>query len=160
VVKFDPVRQDSALYKGTVWIDRKTFARVRVQAVQGGLAAPVISNEETQHYQPVAVGNRPVFLFSGLNARQTVLIARHNLLVEQPVQFAEFRVNDDEFERERASAREGDRVMYRETDRGLRYYIKEDGKRVVSERPTNHAKAMAIGTTVDPSYSYPLPMVG
>jgi hypothetical protein len=50
--------------------------------------------------------------------------------------------------------------MYRETDRGLRYYVKENGRRVVSERPTNHAKAMAIGTTVDPSYAYPLPMLG
>ena len=160
VVRFEPVRADSALYKGTVWIDRKTFARVRVQAVQGGLAAPVISNEETQHYRPVAIGNRPVFLFSGLNARQIVLIAGRNLLVEKSVDFENFRVNDDEFERERGSARESDRVMYRETDRGLRYYVKEDGKRVVSERPTNHAKAMAIGTTVDPSYAYPLPMLG
>jgi hypothetical protein len=160
VVKFEPVRADSALYKGTVWIDRKTFARVRVQAVQGGLAAPVISNEETQHYRPVAIGNRPVFLFSGLDARQIVLIAGRNLLVEKSVDFENFRVNDDEFERERGSARESDRVMYRETDRGLRYYVKEDGRRVVSERPTNHAKAMAIGTTVDPSYAYPLPMLG
>jgi hypothetical protein len=160
VVKFDPVREDSALYKGTVWIDEKTFARVRVQAVQGGLAAPVISNEETQRYQPVAVGNRPVFLFSGLSARQIVLIAGRNLLVEKSVEFSDFRINNGEFDRERASARESDRVMYRETDRGLRYFVKEDGKRVVSERPTNHAKAMAIGTTIDPSYSYPLPMLG
>jgi hypothetical protein len=160
VVRFDPVREDSALYKGTVWIDTRTFARVRVQAVQGGLAPPVISNEETQHYAPVAVGNRPAFLFSGLTARQLVLIAGRNLMVEKSVEFTDFRVNHDEFDRERASARESDRVMYRETDRGLRYYVKEDGKRVVSERATNHAKAMAIGTTIDPSYAYPLPMFG
>jgi hypothetical protein len=160
VVRFDPVRQDSALYKGTVWIDKKTFARVRVQAVQGGLAPPVISNDETQHYAPVVVGNRPVFLFSGLSARQLVLIAGRNLMIEKSVEFTDFRVNQDEFDRQRASARESDRVMYRETDRGLRYYVKEDGTRVVSERATNHAKAMAIGTTIDPSYAYPLPMFG
>ena len=160
LVRFDPVREDGALYRGTVWIDKTTFARVRVQAVQGGLAAPVISNEETQHYQPVAVGNRPVFLFSGLSARQIVLIAGRNLLVEKSVEFSDFRVNRQEFDHERASARESDRVMYRETDRGLRYYVKQDGKRVISERPTNHAKALAIGTTIDPSYSYPLPMLG
>jgi hypothetical protein len=160
VVKFDPARDDKALYKGTVWIDKKTFARVRVQAVQGGLSAPVISNEETQRYVPVAVGNRPVFLFSGLIARQIVLIAGRNLLVEKSVDFSDFRVNADEFDRERASARESNRIMYRETDAGLRYYVKEDGQRVVSERPTNHAKAMAIGATFDPSYSFPLPMFG
>jgi len=160
VVKFDPVRQDSALYKGTVWIDKKTFARVRVQAVQGGLAAPVISNEETQRYAPVTVGRLPVFLFAGLSARQIVLIAGRNLLVEKSVAFTDFHVNGEDFDRERASARESDRVMYRETDRGLRYYVKQDGTRVVSERPTDHAKAIAIGTTIDPSYSYPLPMLG
>src|SRR4029077_20283264 len=122
VVNCDPVRRDTALYRGTVWIDKKTFARVRVQAVQGGLPAPVVSNEETQHYTPVAVGNRPVFLFSGLTARQIILIAGRNLTVEKSVEFTEFHVNDQEFERQRASARESGRVMYRETDRGLRYY--------------------------------------
>jgi hypothetical protein len=131
-----------------------------VQAVQGGLAPPVISNDETQHYTPIVVGNRPVFLFSGLTARQLVLIAGRNLMVEKSVEFTDFRVNHDEFDRERASARESDRVMYRETDRGLRYYVKQDGRRVVSERATNHAKALAIGTTIDPSYAYPLPMFG
>jgi hypothetical protein len=160
IVRFEPVRDDAALYHGTVWIDKKTFARVRVQAVQGGLPAPVISNEETQHYTPFAVGNRPVFLFSGLTARQIFLIAGRNLLVEKSVEFTEFHVNDEEFEHERASARESGRVMYRETDRGLRYYVKENGRRVISERPTNHAKAMAMGTTFDPSYAFPLPMFG
>ena len=160
VVRFEPVREDSSLYKGTVWIDKKTFARVRVQAVQGGLSAPVISNDETQRYSPVVVGNRPVFLFSGLTARQIVLIAGRNLLVEKMVEFADFHVNPEAFDRERASARESDRVMYRETVRGLRYFVKENGTRIVSDRPTNHAKALAIGTTIDPSYAFPLPMLG
>jgi len=160
VVRFEPVRQDSALYRGTVWIDRKTFARVRVQAVQGGLAAPVVSNEETQHYAPVTIGNRPVFLFSGLTARQIVLIAGRNLLVEKSVVFTDFQVNNEAFDRERASARESNRIMYRETEGGLRYYVKDGGRRVVSDRPTSHAKAMAMGVTFDPSYAFPLPIVG
>src|SRR5205823_3779612 len=160
VVKFEPVRDDKALYKGTVWIDKKTFARVRVQAVQGGLSAPVISNDEIQHYTPIAVGNRPVFLFDGLTARQIVLIAGRNLLVEKSVSFTAFSVNNPEFDRDRASARESDRVMYRETDRGLRYYVKEGGKRVVSDRATSHAKAMAMGVYLDPSYAFPLPILG
>ena len=54
----------------TVWIERRTFARVKVQATQTSLAAPVVSNEEIQTYAPVAsIGNRPVFLFTGLTAR-------------------------------------------------------------------------------------------
>ena len=71
VVRFDPVGAGQSLYRGTVWIDRRTFARVKVQAVQTSLSAPVVSNEEIQTYAPVAsIGNRPVFLFTGLTARQ------------------------------------------------------------------------------------------
>jgi hypothetical protein len=160
VVRFEPLRQNGALYRGTLWIDKNTFARVRVQATQSGLSAPVVSNDETQSYRRSVVGNRPVFLFSGLSARQILLIAGRNLLLEKEVVFSEFRVNDPAFERERAAARASDRVMYRETDRGLRYYVKEGDLRVVSDRATNHAKAMAMGVTLDPSYSFPLPIFG
>ena len=68
VVRFDPVGTGQSLYRGTVWIERRTFARVKVQAVQTSLAAPVVSNEEIQTYAPVAsIGNRPVFLFTRLD---------------------------------------------------------------------------------------------
>jgi hypothetical protein len=160
VVRFEPIRRNEALYRGTVWIDKKTFGRVRVQATQNGLSAPVVSNDETQRYRRVLVGNRPVFLFSSLSAQQILLIAGRNLLLEKAVAFSEFKVNDPGFERERDAARESDRVMYRETDQGLRYFVKEGGTRVVSDRATNHAKAMAMGVTLDPSYSFPLPIVG
>jgi hypothetical protein len=160
VVRFEPVRQTGALYRGTVWIDKSTFGRVRVQATQSGLSAPVVSNDETQSYRRSLVGGRAVFLFSGLSARQILLIAGRNLLLEKDVVFSDFRVNDPVFERERAAARASDRVMYRETDSGLRYYVKQGGVRVVSDRATNHAKAMAMGVTLDPSYSFPLPIFG
>jgi len=84
VVRFDPAESDArSLYRGTVWIERKTFARVKVSAVQTRLSAPVVSNEEIQTYRPItSLGNRPVFLFTGLTARQIILIAGRNILVE------------------------------------------------------------------------------
>jgi len=161
VVKFEPVRADSSLYRGTVWIDRRTFARIRVQAVQSGLPAPVISNDETQDYALVTtIGNQPVFLFSGLTARQLLLVAGRNLLVEKQVAFTDFQVNDPEFVAKRASARESNAVMFRETPSGPRYYVKEDGRRVVTDRPTEGLKALAMGVTLDPSYGFPLPIFG
>jgi hypothetical protein len=161
VVRFEPVGQDRSLYRGTIWIDRRTFARVRVQAVQTGLSAPVVSNEEIQTYEAVtSIGNRPVFLFSGLDARQIMLIAGRNLLVEKRVTFTDFRVNDPRFAEARAEARRSERIMYRETDRGLRYFVKKGDERVVSERATTKAKAMAMGVSLDPSYTFPLPIVG
>ena len=161
VVQFEPVREDSALYRGTVWIDQRTFARIRVQAVQGGLAAPVVSNEETLRYAHVAtIENQPVFLFAGLSARQIVLIAGRNLLVEKDVTFSGFRVNDPGFEEERAAARASDRIMFRETPAGLRHYVKDGDTRVIDESPTSHAKAMAMGVYHDSSYAFPLPIFG
>jgi MucB/RseB family protein len=161
VVRFEPVRSDPSLYRGTVWIDRKTFARIRVQAVQSGLSAPVVSNEEILEYAPpVMVNGQPVHLLNGLTARQIMLIAGRNLLVEKSVMFEEVRVNDGDFEEERRAARSSDRIMFRETDRGLRYYVKQGEARVISDRATQSAKAMAMGVTLDPSYAFPLPIFG
>jgi hypothetical protein len=162
VVRFDPAAGDQrSLYRGTVWIERKTFARVKVSAVQTHLGAPVVSNEEIQTYRPVtSIGNRPVFLFTGLTARQIILIAGRNILVEKIVAFDDFRVNDPAFEDSRAGARRSDSVMYRETDKGLRYFVKQGTERVVSERATRTARAMAMGVTIDPSYAFPLPILG
>ncbi len=157
VVRFDPAEDDTrSLYRGTVWIDRKTFARVKVAAVQTHLSAPVASNEEILTYRPiVSLGNRPVFLFTGLTARQIILIAGRNILVEKMVSFTDFRVNDPAFEDSRAGARRSDSIMYRETDKGLRYFVKQGNERVVSERATRTARAMAMGVTIDPSVRVP-----
>jgi hypothetical protein len=161
VVQFDPARKDSALYRGTVWLDRLTFARIRVHAVQGGLPSPVVSNEETLRYAHVTtIENQPVFLFAGLSARQIVLVAGRNLLVEKDVSFTAFRVNDPAFETARASARASDHIMFRETDAGLRYYVKAGNTRVINESPTSSVKAMAMGVYRDSSYAFPLPILG
>jgi MucB/RseB N-terminal domain len=161
VIRFEPNVNDQSLYRGTLWIDRRTFARIQVQAVQTNLSAPVVSNEETQTYAPVgAIGNRPVFLFTGLDARQIMLIAGRNLLVEKRVTFSDFHLNDERFADARIEARRSNRIMYRETDRGLRYYVKDGDTRVVSERATRTARAMAMGVTLDPSYGFPLPIFG
>ncbi len=161
VIRFDPVRDDKALYKGTIWIDKRSFGRIRVRAVQSGLAAPVVSNDEDQRYTLAAtIGNRPVFLFTKLIAKQIVLVAGRNLLVEKTIDFSDFRVNDEEFERRRASANESRNVMLKETANGLRYYNLENGRRVISDRATVDVRAMAMGVTLDPSYAFPLPILG
>jgi hypothetical protein len=161
VVAFTPVAGNQSLYRGTVWIDRRTFARIRVKAVQTNLSAPVVSNEEIQRYRPVAsVDGQPLVLFEGMTARQIVMIAGRNLLVEKTVTFSDFVVNGTDFTTAREAARRSDRIMYRETDQGLRYYVKEGGTRVVSDRATQKAKAMAMGVTIDPSFAFPLPIFG
>jgi hypothetical protein len=161
VIGFEPIGGKAALYRGTVWIDRETFARVRVQTVQSGLPAPVVSNDETQHYRPVeSIGGRPVFLFARMSARQILMVAGRNVLVEKSVTFTNIQVNQRSFVVARDAARASNRVMYKDTDQGLRHYVKEGETRVVSNRPSSSVKAMAMGVTVDPSYGFPLPIFG
>jgi hypothetical protein len=161
VVRFEPIRDTQALYRGTIWIDRGTYARLRVQAVQTHLTGPVTSNDETQTYTVAAtVDDRPVWLLNRLTSRQIFLIAGRSILVEREVRWSEVAVNVPDFESQRAAARDSDRVMYRDTDAGVRYLLKKGENRVVSERLTTSARAFAMGAYVDPSLSYPLPIGG
>jgi len=161
VVKFDPIDSARSLYRGTVWIDRQSFARVKLQTVQTRLSAPVVSSEEIQTFSPVRLTEGPtVYLMSHLVGRQIVMIAGRNLLVERDALITDIDVNDPAFEGTRTEARRSPHVMYRDTDRGLRYFVKQGDTRVVSDRPTTKAKAMAMGITLDPSFAFPLPIFG
>ena len=88
-----------------------------------------------------------------------MLIAGRNLLVERGIRFDGFELNATDFAARREAARAGNNVMYRDTDEGLRYLVKRDGVRVI-EAPTTTATAGLMGVIYDPSYDYPLPLIG
>jgi hypothetical protein len=161
-VRFDPVDNQRSLYRGTVWIDRETFLKAKVQTTQTRLSAPVISNEEIQQFSSVGtLAGRAVHLLTRLVGKQIMLIAGRNLLVEREVRFEGFRLNPADFADVRQASRTSDNIMFRDTSEGLRYLVKRsDGERVVQERMTRSATAAALGVTYDPSYDYPLPLAG
>ena len=160
-VRFDPVDDSRSLYRGTVWIDNKTYHKLKVQAVQTHLSSPVVSSEEIQTFTPQGSGSgRSLVLFSHLTSRQIMLVAGRNLLVEREVAFSNFRINGADFEALRSASRSSDHIMYRDTDSGLRHFVKKDGERMVDDHLTTTAKALAVGTIIDPSFDYPLPMLG
>jgi hypothetical protein len=88
------------------------------------------------------------------------MIAGRNLLVERDALLRDIQVNAESFAGTRTEARRGPHIMYKDTDRGLRYYVKQGDTRVVSDHPTTKAKAAAMGVTLDPSYAFPLPIFG
>ena len=54
-VRFEPPPNAPAelpLYRGTVWIDARTWARVRIAMVQLNLTGEVLSNEERVDFVP------------------------------------------------------------------------------------------------------------
>jgi hypothetical protein len=161
VVRFDPQDSSLPLYRGTVWIDAESYLKIKVHAVQTNLQAPVVASEEIQDFGPVAeLEGRKIQLFDHFTNRQTILIAGRNLLVEREVSFSEFEVNPADFVARRSASRSSDHVMYRDTDQGLRYFVKRSGERVVQDKQTTRATAAAAGVTYDPTYDYPLPIIG
>ena len=160
-VKFEPRDATRSFYRGTVWIDRTSYAKVKVQSVQSGLSAPVVSSEEVQYFAPAGtLGERSVLLLHKLVVRQIVLVAGRSLLVERDVRFERFQLNPADFESSRSAARSSERIMYRDTPAGLRYLVKRDGERVVQNEMTTSATAAMTGVTYDPSYDFPLPLAG
>jgi hypothetical protein len=160
-VRFEPLDAARSLYRGTVWIDAETYVKLKVQTVQTQLPPPVVSSEEVQSFSPVEVADgAPLWLFTRLVGKQIMLVAGRNLLVEREVRFSNFKVNDPAFADLRAASRGSKNVMYKDTEKGLRYYVKKGEERIVQENPTTTAKALAVGVTIDPSYDYPLPLLG
>lgn len=161
VVTFEPERRDQSLYRGTVWIDRETYGRLRQQATQTVLTAPVISNDEVQDFAPVRTASgREVWLPSRIYNQQLFLIAGRNLLVERRITFTGYAIDPADFSSQRQEARGGNRTMYRDTAVGVRYFVKENDQRVVSDVATTRAKALALGVTIDPGFDFPLPIGG
>jgi hypothetical protein len=137
VVKFEPVDQEHALYRGTVWIDRVGFARLKVSAVQTKNSGIVVSNEEEQIFTDVGTLNgRSILLMTRLTGRQTFLVAGRPILVEREAHMSDVRLNLPDFDATRAEVRAGDQIMYSDTDKGLRYFVNKGNTRVVSDTVT------------------------
>ena len=161
VVAFDPLVASSVLYRGRVWIDAETFQRLKVNTIQSKGKAPFVSSEETQVFGRVAdVDGTLILLPVEVTTEQIFLIAGQTLVVEKAVRYSNFQIDTVDFDARRRAAHASDHVMFRDTDQGLRYLARQGADRIVSDRITTTAKALAMGTTIDPSYSYPLPIFG
>jgi hypothetical protein len=94
VVRFEPADSALALYRGTVWIDRGTYVRLKVQAVETQLSGPVVSNDETQIFEPAGeINGREIWLLNRLASKQIFLIAGRNVLIEREVHFSDVALN-------------------------------------------------------------------
>ncbi|HEX9985591.1 MAG TPA: hypothetical protein VGF69_20200 [Thermoanaerobaculia bacterium] len=151
-VRFEPPRnapEGLPLYRGTVWIDARTWARVRISMVQLNLKGEVLSNEERVDFLPFArdtkamltagqVAQRPareiIWLPYDVSAQQVVSAAGRANVIQRATTFTNFRIEPAEYESLLSQAQASEARMVRETDKGLRYLEKQDdGTRVVKE---------------------------
>ncbi len=174
VVDFAPAGEGDAgaqgkLYQGSVWVDKQIYARLRTRAVQIGLEGEVISNEETLHYTPINDMGLPAqwssqsyILPLRVVAQQILSVVNATTVVERETLLTEVRVNPADFEAKRAQVADTDVTMVRDTEKGLRYLVKEEGsaERVVKEGFDPSKLFLVGGVFYDDALDYPLPLGG
>ncbi len=151
-VRFEPPAKapDSLpLYRGTVWIDQKSFARIRISMVQLNLDGEVLSNEERVDYSPFSLdGYAPVeapavtrknsrkllWLPESVAAQQSLSTAGRSTVVQRNTAFSNYRIDPSDFREQHRIASASTSRMVRDTTRGLRYLDRTgSGERVVKE---------------------------
>jgi hypothetical protein len=163
------------LYRGTVWIDSKTWARIRINMVQLNLTGEVLSNEERVDFVAFARESKApltqadvaksdpralIWLPAGVDAQQVISAAGRASVVQRTTTFDNFRLDPPEFETLLAQVSASDARMVRETEAGLRYLEKKDGQRVVKEG-FDTAQLFALGGVHhDAGLQYPVVPLG
>jgi hypothetical protein len=180
VVRFAPppnAPEGLPLYRGTVWIDKRTYARVRMSMIQLNLSGEVLSNEETTDYTifdattstPIAPddANRApasslLWLPASVTAQQVVSAVSRPLAVERRTTFAAFELQPLDFDGRYETASASKHRMVRETSAGLRYLVDdESGGRVVQDGFDTSQLFLLGGLRHDDGGEYPvLPLAG
>jgi len=173
VVEFEPnvATEGRTLFRGSVWVDRETWHRVRTRGIQLGLTGEVLSNEETIDYEPVDAAGAPAawnapdayVLPVRTTGQQILSILNSATVVERSVLLTSVSVNGPDFDSRRERALASDSRMVRDTEKGLRYLSKEGapaGERVVEEEFDTNRLFLIGGAFWDDSLDYPLPLVG
>ena len=173
VVDFEPavaVEPGRTLFRGTVWVDREIYARVRTRAVQLGLeGGEVLSNEETTVFSPVDETGAPApwspesyLLPLRLVGQQLWSILNATAIVEREILLTEVAVNSLDFDDRRQQALASELTIVRDTDEGLRYLVvdEETGERVTKEGFDTKKRFIVGGVFYDESQDYPIPLAG
>ncbi|HKR66806.1 MAG TPA: hypothetical protein VJZ00_23975 [Thermoanaerobaculia bacterium] len=178
-VRFEPppnAPADLPLYRGTVFIDAHTWARVRLSMIQLHLTGEVLSNEERVDFAPFSrETNAPLtaaevakadprsllWLPFRVDAQQVISAAGRASVVQRATTFENFRLDPPEFTNLLAEASKSESRMVRETDNGLRYLEKRgDGERVVKEGYDTAQLFMLGGVHHDSGLQYPVVPLG
>lgn len=177
-VRFEPPRNAPAglpLYRGTVWIDARTWARLRIAMVQLNLGGEVLSNEERVDFLPFSRDTKQalsagevasaearslIWLPRLVQAQQVISAAGRASVVQRETTFENFRIEPEDYEALLAEVSQSDALMTRETAAGLRYLEKRDGQRVVKEGFDTSQIFLLGGIHHDPGLEYPVVPLG
>jgi len=178
-LRFEPptvVPPGLPLYRGTIWIDKKSWARIRVATVQLNLSGEILSNEERVDYIPFDAGKGSIlspeetalrapksvlWLPSSVAAQQVLSTAGRSTVVLRSTEFSNFMIAPADFDSRHQTASASAARMVRETDRGLRYLErKPNGERVVEENFDSSRLFLLTGIHHDAGLDFPIVPLG
>ncbi len=160
-ISFEPENGEKSLYRGVVWIDKKNFAQRKIYSIQTNLEKPVISNAQTNYFNPVVwEDGNTYWLMDKIEGQQIFSTGGRNTVVTREVFFSGFSINNRDFHDRKQAAYNSDNQILRDTEKGLRYVVKKDGERVVKEGETKSSLLGMAGAFYDSSLDYPLPLIG
>ncbi len=159
---FEPVQPDDSLYRGKVWIDQRTYARVQMAVRQKGKAPPFLSNDEVDRYRPVlGPDGSEHWVLQSLTSSQLYTVSGRNFAVNREVVFSGFRINPEDFAARQEQAYRSHHSILRDTDQGLRYLARtpDGGREVQQEVPRNQAFWLG-GVFFNAAVDNPIPFAG
>jgi len=178
-VRFEPKSRAEGTkprYRGTVWIEKRTWARLRIQMVALNLAGEVLSSEERVDYSPFGVATKQtlseaesklsdprqmLWIPTGIEAEQVLSTAGRATVIVRSTNFSNFRMEEADFERLHAEAEFSKSRIVRDTVAGLRYMErKDDGTRVVKEGFDTSRLFLLGGIYHDDGLEYPAVPLG
>jgi hypothetical protein len=163
-VDFRPIstQTDKAIYRGTAWIDRETFALLRRESIQLNLKGDTLSNIQTEYYQ--AVPSRPeVVLPLEIRGQQVFSTAGRVTAIERYVVMSNVVTDPSDFASRLEEAYASKRQMVRDTDDGLRYLVPDPSaptERLVENKLSRKSLFGLVGAFYQRSSDYPFPLLG
>ncbi len=162
LIEFFPCSGYQKMYKGKVWIDQATFAIVKLYTIQTDLEPPILSSEERNFFEPVrGLDGFDYWLIKRMEGQQIFSAGGRNFVVLREVSFSDFDINKDDFSEKQNIAHRSDHQILKDTDKGFRYFSKnEKGERVIKEDiDTNQLFALG-GIYKDNSFDNVIPLAG
>jgi hypothetical protein len=153
---------DRPVYRGSVWIDKETFALLRRDSVQLNLKGETLSNVQTEIYRPVP-GRPDVVLPLEIRGEQVFSTAGRTTAIERDVALQNVRINPPDFEERRAAEYASPSQMIRDTETGMRYLVPDPARpseRIVEEKISKKSTFGLLGAFYDNSLDYPIPLLG
>jgi hypothetical protein len=153
---------DEPIYRGSVWIDKETFALLRRESIQLNLKGETLSNIQNEYYRPVP-GESDIVLPLEIRGQQVFSTAGRTTAIERHVRMSRVAVNPEDFEARRRALHASQAQMVRDTERGLRYLIPDPaapGGRIVEEKVSKESTFGLAGGFYDDSLDYPIPLLG